>query len=316
VRLQQHQLRPEADRSPGYTDSLTKEEQVTEAALSGEIVEEHSAQIVPMPAPQTQGALSLFGDTPAEALERVNELAGALGKEIESNGWIATLTFGGRESRHVTIEGWQFAGALVGVFGVVVKTERIKIDGVSGWEAHAEARTIGGQIVGAGDGMCMKNESRWGSVDEYARRSMAQTRALARALSGPLRFAVQKAGFDGTPYEDAEGAARSRSGPRTANGGDTKRRPSGSSGKGGPSPAQLKMAADKLLEAAARGLTDSNGEILTADRILRDACAKWGVEFTGPEESESWVGDTLSRFTGGGGGQISQFIDRMKAALV
>lgn len=263
-------------------------------------------QLVPMPAPQTSGALSLFGDTPSEALERVTELAQAIAGEIQRNGWVETLTFGGRESKHVKIEGWQFTGALVGVFGVIVKTERIKIDGVSGWEAHAEARTINGQVVGAGDGMCMKDEARWGAVDEYARRSMAQTRALARALSGPLRFAVQKAGFDGTPYEDAEGASASRQGPRTVNRQDTKGQ---ARGPKRASTAQIKMAADKL------GQWLAQHPDYTAEQVMRDACAKFDVQMVEPSESETWLADTFGRFSGGAGGQISQFIDRMIAAL-
>jgi hypothetical protein len=277
-----------------------------EAAIEGEVIEHGGAQIVPMPAPQpTGGALALFGDTPGEALARVNELAEAIAGEIEKNGWIATLTFSGRESRHVTIEGWQFAGALIGVFGSAVRTERIKIEGVSGWEAHAVARTLDGRIVGEADGMCMKNEQRWGAVDEYARRSMAQTRALARALSGPLRFAVQKAGFDGTPYEDAEGAAASRSGPRTANRQDTK----GRGGSKSPSPAQIKMAADKL------GQWLATHPDFTAEQVMRDACSKYGVEMVEPDASQTWLADTLGRFTGGAKGQISEFIDKMIAAL-
>lgn len=276
---------------------------------------EPGAQIVPMPAPQpTGGALSLFGDTPSEALERVNELATAIGAEIERNGWIAELNFGGRISKHVKIEGWQFAGALIGVFGVIVKTERIKIEGVSGWEAHAEARTLDGRTVGAGDGMCMKNEDRWGGVDEYSRRSMAQTRALARALSGPLRFAVQKAGFDGTPYEDAEGAAGSRSGPRTTNREDTKGRARGNARSGGePSQAQLNLAGRLLGEAA--GTLQKDGQPLAAEQILRDACTHYGVEMVEPDASETWVLDTLKRYSGGGGGQISDLIDRLKKAV-
>jgi hypothetical protein len=50
--------------------------------------------------------------------------------------------------------------------------------------------------------MCTKAENRWRTADDYAIRSMAQTRATSKALGSVLRFIVTLAGYDGTPAEE------------------------------------------------------------------------------------------------------------------
>ena len=51
--------------------------------------------------------------------------------------------------------------------------------------------------------MCSRAERNWTRSEDYAIRSMAQTRAMSKALSGPLRFIVTLSGLSGTPAEEA-----------------------------------------------------------------------------------------------------------------
>lgn len=74
--------------------------------------------------------------------------------------------------------------------------------GSGGWEARVEAHTLAGQIVGTAEAECRWDEWAWRDRDSHALRSMAQTRATAKALRLPLGFIVELAGFSATPAEE------------------------------------------------------------------------------------------------------------------
>ncbi len=105
---------------------------------------------------------------------------------------------------HVLVEGWTLLGSMLGVFPVTVWTTPIMdADGAQqGWEARVEARTRDGAIVGAAEAECLRAERNWKGRDDYALRSMAQTRATSKALRQPLGFVMTLAGFNATPAEE------------------------------------------------------------------------------------------------------------------
>lgn len=111
--------------------------------------------------------------------------------------------------RHVRVEGWTLLGSMLGVFPVVCWSR--PLDG--GWEARVEARTRDGAIVGAAEAECLRAESKWKDRDDYAIRSMAQTRATSKALRLPLGFVIQLAGFETTPAEEMDGIEVEAQGP-------------------------------------------------------------------------------------------------------
>jgi hypothetical protein len=146
---------------------------VTDAEVLGEELE----PVPPMP--------GLFTRTdPQAVLEDAARVATALTGALEAGGMIVPI--GNR--KHVMVDGWQTAGALVGITAVI-EWSRLLADG--SWEARAVAKTSDGRIVGAGESMCSKEERHWRTSEEFARRSMAQTRAIGRALRGPCGFLVQ-----------------------------------------------------------------------------------------------------------------------------
>ena len=103
-----------------------------------------------------------------------------------------------RGRRHVRVEGWALLGSMLGVFPVVCWSRPLE----DGWEARVEARTRDGAIVGAAEAECLRSEGTWRDRDDYALRSMAQTRATSKALRLPLGFVIQLAGFETTPAEE------------------------------------------------------------------------------------------------------------------
>ncbi len=133
-------------------------------------------------------------DDPSEIVQRASAVAAELSKVLKDQR--LTTNIQGRE--HVRVEGWTLLGTMLGVFPVVEWTR--PVDG--GWEARVEARTLAGHVVGAAEAECLRSEKTWAKRDDYALRSMAQTRATSKALRGPLGFVVSLAGFDPTPEEE------------------------------------------------------------------------------------------------------------------
>ncbi len=155
--------------------------------IEGEIVED----LVPyQPQPVT-----LWGTTdPAAVIEAATAAAQPLAAKVREQKLMVKIG----ASEHVRVEGWCLLGAMLGVFPVTVWSRKLE----DGWEARVEARTLAGAIVGAAEAECLRSESTWANRDDYALRSMAQTRATSKALRQPLGFVMQLAGFNPTPAEE------------------------------------------------------------------------------------------------------------------
>lgn len=110
----------------------------------------------------------------------------------------------GRE--HINVEGWQLVLALNNVHPVITRSDPIvRDDGVVGYEAQCELRD-GVLVVGSGWGMCTRDERTWAKRDEYALRSMAETRAIGKACRNRFGFLAKIAEFEATPQEEMQAA--------------------------------------------------------------------------------------------------------------
>lgn len=143
---------------------------------------------------------TLFGtDNHGEVVARASELAKTLEQVVRKQNLVVRIG----QSEHVRVEGWTFLGSMLGVFPVVEWTRPVMHEEEQvGWEARVEARTRGGEVVGAAEAECLRSERTWKGRDDYALRSMAQTRAVSKALRLPLGFVMQLAGFNPTPAEE------------------------------------------------------------------------------------------------------------------
>lgn len=143
---------------------------------------------------------TLYGaHEPREIVARASAQAQVLADVIRSRR--LAVQIGGKE--YVRVEGWTLLGVMLGVSPVCEWTR--PMDG--GWEARVVARTLDGREVGAAEAMCSRDEPRWADQPEFALRSMAQTRATAKALRLPLGFVMALAGYETTPAEEMETAA-------------------------------------------------------------------------------------------------------------
>jgi len=108
------------------------------------------------------------------------------------------------QSDYVKVEGWTTLGALLGVFTKVESTNELTDDeGVSqGWEAAVVVVNNQGVEIGRAEAQCLRAEKNWKGRDDFALRSMAQTRAMGKALRMVLGWIAVMAGYEATPAEE------------------------------------------------------------------------------------------------------------------
>lgn len=102
-------------------------------------------------------------------------------------------------------EDWQTLGRFYGITSAARSTTYLEQGRVRGYECHAEALLVSAdQVIGSAQAMCMDDEPKWHDKPLYQLRSMAQTRAQAKALRGVLAWVAVLAGYSPTPAEEMD----------------------------------------------------------------------------------------------------------------
>lgn len=131
--------------------------------------------------------------------EQLTEMALVLKKHVVNNDLYTNIK--GKNYAHV--EGWQFAGGLLGLYPKVYKVKDLTTDKEIKW--FAEVRVVDkatGTVVSKGFALCSNKEKIKSNFDEYAVLSMAQTRAIGKAYRNILGWVMKLAGYEGTPAEE------------------------------------------------------------------------------------------------------------------
>lgn len=143
---------------------------------------------------QPQTASLFRTDDPVEVVQKASAVASALRDVISKQGLISNI----HGKQYPKCEAWTLCGTMLGIFPVLCWTRPLE----EGWEARVEAKTRDGAVVGAAEAECLRSERNWSNRDDFALRSMAQTRATAKALRMPLGFIMTLAGYEPTPSEE------------------------------------------------------------------------------------------------------------------
>src|SRR5580698_7302284 len=92
------------------------------------------------------------------------DMATVLKKHVVDQKLYTTIT--GKNYAHV--EGWQFAGGLLGMFPRVVSVENLSTEGEKKWRADVEIIDLKTErIISRGFAICSSKESKKRSFDEY-----------------------------------------------------------------------------------------------------------------------------------------------------
>jgi hypothetical protein len=134
--------------------------------------------------------------SPTEVVAKATEMAKALASIITDRKLFKVI----QDRKYVMVEGWSTLGAMIGVMPREVSVGRLE-DG--GYEAVVELiRTSDGMVVGRASSLCGMDETTWAKRPEYARRSMAVTRATGKAYRLGFSWIMKLAGYEATPAEE------------------------------------------------------------------------------------------------------------------
>jgi len=127
------------------------------------------------------------------------------------------------KKRYLYFESWQTIGWFYGVTAQVVDTYELDTEGrFRGYGARANA-IRGGATIATAYSECSIDEANWRGRERNAVLSMAQTRAMGKALRSCLAWVAVLGGYGATTAEEMEGmdkpeAARARPAPAPARG--------------------------------------------------------------------------------------------------
>lgn len=152
----------------------------------------------------TPGVLALQR-APELVIEEATRAARALTAVIESKP--KKLVLNGKT--YLQFEDWQTLGRFYGVTTSSPSTRYVEYGEGSqparGFEASAEALLVGtNQVISSAQAMCLDDETNWRGKPLYQLKSMAQTRACAKALRNVLAWVVVLAGYAPTPAEEMD----------------------------------------------------------------------------------------------------------------
>ena len=129
-------------------------------------------------------------------VKEAGEKAQVLAEVVESCNLYATIS--GR--KYLTVEAWQTIGVGYGITARIDWTRELE---GGGWEARAVAVDASNVERSAAECEAGRPDDKpWDSRPAYQQRSMAQTRAISKALRSCLSWVVVLAGYSPTPAEE------------------------------------------------------------------------------------------------------------------
>lgn len=180
----------------------------------GDIITRHEAESV-LPATEQVGIIDP---------SKIVEIAKKVSQYVESQNLSVVI----QGNKYVMVEGWQFAGVLIGLHVVtdsvtdispkppVQKTwkwtqkygsrsvEKTYTSDVWEFEAVAELKDVNGNVRARGFASCTNDEHGKHEFNKNAVRSMAQTRAIGKAGRSSLAWLIKAAGYNPTPAEEMQ----------------------------------------------------------------------------------------------------------------
>jgi len=137
---------------------------------------------------------------PSAKLVQAKKYAGELKNLIKENNLAVQIA----KKEYVLCEGWTALGGLLGVFANTDYCSRRDDKESITYDARVFLQTTDGRIIATAESVCSSNEKNWKNRDEYAIKSMAQTRATAKACRLAFSWIMVLAGYEPTPAEEMD----------------------------------------------------------------------------------------------------------------
>lgn len=150
-------------------------------------------------------------DIVTEARERANVLMQIVNEQHLSK------RIGNKD--HIQVEAWLTVGRFFNCSAGADEAEPVEVEGVRGAKAHAKVTDErSGLVVSEAIAYCMRDEASWKDKPWFQLASMAQTRAMSKALANKFRWVAVLSGFSGTPAEEMTGDDKPTSKPQPTHG--------------------------------------------------------------------------------------------------
>lgn len=162
------------------------------------------SEIITTQATENVQAVQAFTSLPPDKMiERATGMADVLAKVIEGCKLYSNIS----GKKYVHVDGWLTLGSMLGYTAREKTVTRLE-DG--SYEASVDiCRITDGLVLGGASALCSIKERRWANADEYARRSMAITRAVGKAYRINFSWIIALAGYESTPEEEMPDEKRS-----------------------------------------------------------------------------------------------------------
>ena len=150
-------------------------------------------ELTPMSDTVQLGSMQLSG--PQDVIARAEQIATPLAKLINDRKLYNVI--GGK--KYVRVEGWSTLGAMLGILPREKWSKKLE----NGYETYVElVRGTDGQVIGGASAICTRDEKNWADRDEYALKSMSNTRATSKAYRIAFSWIINLAGYESTPAEE------------------------------------------------------------------------------------------------------------------
>ena len=108
--------------------------------------------------------------------------------------------------QYLEFEDWMTVARFYGVTARIRETRYIQYGDAVGFEAIADALLVKtGEVISSAESMCLNDEAKWKGRELFQIRSMAQTRAAAKALRNVFAWVVVLAGYRPSVAEEMTG---------------------------------------------------------------------------------------------------------------
>ena len=151
---------------------------------------------------------SLMDYKPKEMVAAATEIANVLKDVIDKQKLFVSLN----GNQHVKAEGWSVLGTML---SILPKEEKVIRHEDGSFEAYVcLINNRNGHTVGGGSGFVGMDEPNWKKKPDYARRSMAITRATSKAYKTCFSWIIALAGYNATPAEEMDFLTTEKQAPK------------------------------------------------------------------------------------------------------
>ena len=164
--------------------------------MTDEILEAEHREVAVVKAEPVE-VVQIFPKDPIEAMEEAQRIVKYMAKHCTGKGFISPI----KNKKYPKVEWWTTIGSSLGLFAVPKYAHRLDRKDEIAYDARVEVFR-NGQLITAGEAICSSKEAKWRNSDEYAIKSMAITRATAKAFRTNLAFMAALAGLEATPAEE------------------------------------------------------------------------------------------------------------------